>query len=261
MLLAIDIGNTHTVAGVFEQDVLRADWRVSSDPQRTMDEAGSQLRQFLTDGGFSAQAVTEIGISSVVPNLTDTYDKMARKYFGMTPVIIDPRLDLGIAIRYKDPSAVGADRLCNAVAGFARHGGPLIIVDFGTATTYDVVGASGDYLGGVIAPGIETSAADLHRRAAKLPKVELHLPPAVIGTDTAASMQSGILYGAIDALEGMIGRLQKEIREREGREATVIATGGFSQFIKAQTTVIKAVEPALVLEGVRRIVARLRSRS
>lgn len=261
MLLAIDIGNTHTVAGVFERDVLRADWRVSSDHHRTMDEAGSQLRQFLTDGGFAVNAITDIGISSVVPNLTDIYDQMAKKYFGLAPVIIDSRLDLGFAIRYKDPSAVGADRLCNAVAGFARHGGPLIIVDFGTATTYDVVGSNGDYLGGVIAPGIETSAADLHRRAAKLPKVELHLPSTIIGTDTVASMQAGILYGAIDALEGMIGRLQEAIRKSEGRTAAVIATGGFSSFIQKQTTVIKAVEPALVLEGVRMIVARVRGRS
>jgi type III pantothenate kinase len=259
MLLAIDIGNTHTVFGVFDGEHLKADWRVSSNPLRTEDEAGTQLQQFLAGSGIHFPSITDIGISSVVPNLTDIYDHMARKYFGIKPLIIGSHLDLGIAIRYTDPSAVGADRLCNAIAGYARYGGPLIIVDFGTATTYDVVGSQGDYLGGVIAPGIETSAADLHRRAAKLPKIELHLPASVLGVDTVSSMQAGILYGAIDALEGMIARLQKDVEQREGKKATVIATGGFSEFIRAQTTVISACEPALVLDGVRRIVGRVRA--
>lgn len=261
MLLAIDIGNTHTVFGVFSNDELKADWRVSSNPQRTGDEAGTQLQQLLTARSIDASAITDIGISSVVPNLTDVYADTAEKYFGITPIIIDSRLDLGIAIRYTDPTAVGADRLCNAIAGFAKYGGPLIVVDFGTATTYDVIASNGDYLGGVIAPGIETSAADLHRRAAKLPKIELHLPPTVIGVDTVSSMQAGILYGAIDGLEGMIRRLQEEIRKREGKKARVVATGGFSEFIRRQSPVIEACEPALVLDGVRRIVKRVRRRS
>ncbi len=185
---------------------------------------------------------------------------MAQKYFGHSPVIIGSHLDLGFAIRYKDPSAVGADRLCNAVAGFAKYGGPLIIVDFGTATTYDVIAANGDYLGGVIAAGVETSAADLHRRAARLPKIELHLPEQLIATDTVASMQAGILYGAIDSLEGMVKRLQHEIKTREGKEAGVIATGGFSAFISHHTQVLSATEPALVLDGVRLIVERILKR-
>ncbi|MEX1137876.1 MAG: type III pantothenate kinase [Bacteroidota bacterium] len=258
MLLAIDIGNTHTVFGIFQGKDLKADWRVSSSTQRTEDEVGTQLLQFLQGAGIETSSIQSIGISSVVPNLTDIFSHMAEKYFRKAPVIIGSHLDLGIAIRYKDPSAVGADRLCNAVAAFAKHGGPLIIVDFGTATTYDVIAANGDYLGGVIAPGIETSAADLHRRAAKLPKIELHIPKQLIGKDTVASMQAGILFGAIDSLEGMIRRLQQEIQSKGKKEAKVIATGGFSAFISRHTNVVSATEPTLVLDGVRLIVERIR---
>lgn len=258
MLLAIDIGNTHTVFGVYQGDALKADWRVSSAGQKTEDEVGAQLLQFLRGAAIEPSAVDSIGISSVVPNLTDIFSSMAKKYFKQSPIVIGSNLDLGIAIRYKDPSAVGADRLCNAVAGFAKYGGPLIIVDFGTATTYDVIATNGDYLGGVISAGVETSAADLHRRAARLPKVELHLPKQLIATDTVASMQAGILYGAIDSLEGMIGRLQREVQTVEGKEAKVIATGGFSTFMSRHTKVLSVTEPTLVLDGVRLIVDRLR---
>jgi type III pantothenate kinase len=261
MLLAIDIGNTHTVFGVYQDVKLKADWRVSSTAQKTEDEVGAQLLQFLRGGGIEPSSIHSIGMSSVVPNLTDIFSSMAKKYFGQSPVVIGSNLDLGIAIRYKDPSAVGADRLCNAVAGFAKYGGPLIIVDFGTATTYDVVAGNGDYLGGVISAGVETSAADLHRRAARLPKIELHLPKQLIATDTVASMQAGILYGAIDSLEGMIKRLQQEIQALEGKKAKVIATGGFSTFISGHTQVFFATEPTLVLDGVRLIVERLRTKN
>ncbi|HEY4613273.1 MAG TPA: type III pantothenate kinase, partial [Bacteroidota bacterium] len=184
MLLAIDIGNTHTVFGVYRGAKLMVDWRVTSIHQRTEDEVGSQILLFLEGKGIAPKTITGLAISSVVPNLTDTFAAMAKKYFRIEPVLISSALKLGITIRYDDPSSVGADRLCNAVAGYAKHGGPLIIIDFGTATTYDVVAKNGDYLGGVIAPGVETSAADLHRRAAKLPKIELHFPKTIIGADT-----------------------------------------------------------------------------
>ena len=257
MLLAIDIGNTHTVFGVYDGPQLKADWRVSSNTQRTEDEIGAQLQQFLRSGAIDPGEISAIGISSVVPDLTDIFTQMANKYFRLEPIVVGSDLDLGIAIRYDDPSAVGADRICNAIAGYRKYGGPLIIVDFGTATTYDIIAGNGDYLGGVIAPGVETSAADLHRRAAKLPKIELHLPGKALGTDTVGSMQAGILFGAIDSLEGMVTRLQGEIRKREGKEAKVIATGGFSGLISSQTSVIAACEPTLVLEGVRLIVDRV----
>lgn len=259
MLLAIDIGNTHTVFGVYDRDRLVADWRVTSSLQRTEDEVGTQLRQFLHDADIKNNAISSVGISSVVPNLTDVFQAMAVKYFRVKPVIIAAGLKMGLTLHYDDPSAVGADRICNAVAGFTKYGGPLIIIDFGTATTYDLIGFKGDYLGGVIAPGIETSAADLHRRAAKLPKIELHFPETIIATDTVSSMQAGILYGAVDAMEGMVRRLEKELEKREKKKPRVIATGGFSDLMKAHSPVIEACEPTLVLDGVRLIVERVRT--
>jgi type III pantothenate kinase len=258
MLLAIDIGNTHTVLGVFQQSTLKFDWRVTSSLQHTEDEVGAHVKLFLADAGINLKDIQGICISSVVPDLTDVFASMARKYFRKEPIIVSSSLDLGIQIRYSDPHAVGADRLCNAIAGFAKYGGPLIVIDFGTATTYDVIATNGNYLGGVIAPGIETSAGDLHRRAAKLPKVELHFPSTIIGTDTASSMQAGILYGAVDSMEGMVGRLQAELLKREGSEGKLIATGGFSKFISEHSTLPIRWEPSLVLEGVRLVYDRVR---
>jgi type III pantothenate kinase len=262
MILAIDIGNTHTVLGVFDGSKLLFDWRVTSSPQQTEDEVGTYVRLFLANAGINPDLINGIGISSVVPDLTDIFAAMAQKYFKADPVIVSSSLNLGIKVHYDDPKVVGADRLCNAVAGFAKYGGPLIVIDFGTATTYDVIAKNGDYLGGVIAPGIETSATDLHRRAAKLPKVELHLPAGTIGTDTTSSMQAGILYGAIDSMEGMVRRLQEDIIKREGQKAQLIATGGFSKFIASHTSLPLKWEPSLVLEGVRRVYERIsKSRS
>ncbi len=257
MLLAIDIGNTHTVFGVFSKSKLIAEWRVTSSHPGTEDEVGTQLMAFLQQFKISPRKIDGICISSVVPNLTDTYVAMSEKYFGHSPVVVSAGLDLGIRILYDDPSQVGADRLCNAIAGFSKYRGPLIIIDFGTATTFDIVATNGDYLGGVIAPGIETAAIDLHRRAAKLPKVELHFPKSIIATDTVSSMQAGIMYGAVDSMEGIVGRLQKEIRKREGHPAKVIATGGFSKLMSQHSTVIQACEPSLVLDGVRMIYERV----
>lgn len=258
MILTIDIGNTHTVMGVFERAKLLHDWRLTSSSHYTEDEVGISVRQLLRDAGIRENGITGIGISSVVPDLTDVFASMVRKYFKLEPIIVSSELDLGISIRYDDPRAVGADRLCNAVAGYAKYRGPLIVIDFGTATTYDVVARNGDYLGGVIAPGIETSAVDLHRRAAKLPKVELHFPSRVMGTDTAGSMQSGILYGALDSMEGMVRRLQAEVVKREGVEAQLVATGGFSGFICDHSPLPIHWEPSLVLDGIRLIYERVR---
>jgi type III pantothenate kinase len=257
MLLAIDIGNTHTVFGIYRKAKLIADWRVTSMLQRTEDEVGTQVRLFLKEADIPLKEIYGVGISSVVPNLTDIFSMMARKYFGVEPLIISSSLVLGIAIQYDDPNSVGADRICNAVAGFAAFGGPLIIIDFGTATTYDVVNGKGDYLGGVIAPGIETSAVDLHRRAAKLPKIELHFPKTTIGKDTVSSMQAGILYGAVDAMEGMVERIQTELKKRDRKKATVIATGGFAQLMASHSPTISQCVPSLVLDGVRLIYERI----
>jgi type III pantothenate kinase len=253
MILAIDIGNTHTVIGIYNGTKLLGDWRVTSFVTRTEDEFGALVKQFCEDAKISLKKISSIGIASVVPNLTDACVKMSRKYFVLEPIVVSSELDLGIKILYDDPSAVGADRLCNAVAGFVKYKGPLVIVDFGTATTFDVVSKNGEYLGGVITAGIETSAGELHRRAAKLPKIDLKFPDKVIGTNTVNSMQAGILYGALDSMETMIRRISKELDDYP----TVIATGGFSGTMKKQSKVINKHEPTLVLEGIRLIVERI----
>jgi type III pantothenate kinase len=260
MFIAIDIGNTHTVIGAYKKTKLLGDWRLTSMLQRTEDEISTLVKSFLAQVNINTDEVDGVGISSVVPNLTDIYSAMAKNYFHTEPIIISGSLDLGIKIHYDNPLLVGADRLCDAVAGYAKYGGPLIIVDFGTATTYDVIASNGDYLGGVIAPGIETSAIDLHRRAAKLPKIELHLPENVIGTDTISSMQAGILLGAIDAMIGMVKRIKGELRKRGSKKVIVIATGGFSDLVSKQTHVIQHIEPYLVLDGVRLICEKAKRR-
>jgi type III pantothenate kinase len=255
MILAIDIGNTHTVFGIFEKHKLLGDWRVTSFVSRTEDELGALVRTFCEGAGISHKKITAVGISSVVPNLTDIAISMSKKYFKLDPIVVSASLPLGLKILYEDPHAVGADRLCNAVAAHAKFKGPLVIVDFGTATTFDVISDKGDYLGGIIAAGIETSAGELHRRAAKLPKIDLHFPPKIIGTNTVNSMQAGILYGALDAMESMIRRISKELDDYP----TVIATGGFSQFMTQQSKLINKCEPTLVLDGIRIIVERMQA--
>ncbi len=261
LFLAIDIGNTHTVLGIYNAARLLSDWRLTSALQRTADEISVPVLQFLSMAGVAPKSITGVGISSVVPDLTDVYRSMVQTHFHVDPLIVGSDLDLGFRILYEDPKAVGADRLCNAVAGYEKYGGPLIIIDFGTATTYDVVATNGDYLGGVIAPGIETSAADLHRRAAKLPKIGLQLPATIIGTDTVSSMQAGILWGAVDSMEGMVTRIQHVVSKQERTRATVIATGGFSSFVSRHSRTIEHVEPTLVLEGIRLIHERIRRRA
>ncbi len=246
-LLAIDIGNTHTVLGMFQGTTLLGEWRLSSSKHRTSDELWQLLKGFLADAGIPLESITAAGIASVVPHATPAVQSLIEERLRIRPLLIsgaDPHL---IRNRYIDPSAVGADRICNAVAGFAQYGGPLIIIDFGTATTFDVVGEEGDYLGGTIALGIESQASALHRRTAKLPKIDLRTPPQVIGRDTVSSMQSGILYGAVDAVQGMIARVRNELRH----DARVIATGGLSSIIAPLCPSINALEPSLVLKGIR----------
>ncbi len=253
MILTIDIGNTHTVFGIYNGSKLLGDWRVTSFVTRTEDEAGMLIKQFCDDARVPLKKITSIGISSVVPNLTDVLVRMCQKYFKKEPIVISADIDLGIKVMYDDPSAVGADRLCNAVAGFAKYKGPVVIVDFGTATTFDVVSKHGEYLGGVIMAGVETTATELHRRAARLPKVDLKFPEKVIGTNTVSSMQAGILYGALDSMETMIRRISKELDDYP----TVIATGGFSEMMKQQSKIVNKHEPTLVLDGIRLIVERI----
>jgi type III pantothenate kinase len=253
MLLAIDVGNTHTVLGIYDGERLVADWRMASLTHRTVDENWLTIKSFCTDANIPLAEIDGVGISSVVPDLTDVFESLARKYFKVEPVTVTASLDLGMRVLYTDPAAVGADRLCNAIAGFRKYGGPLVVLDFGTATTFDVIAASGDYLGGVITLGLDSTASELHRRAAKLPKIELRFPPSVIGKETEASMQSGVMFGTVDAVEGIIRRIAAEL----GGKPKVIATGGLSGIIAAHTSVIDACEPSLVLDGVRLIYERV----
>ncbi|MDI6803656.1 MAG: type III pantothenate kinase [Bacteroidota bacterium] len=249
MLLSIDIGNTHTVVGVFNKEKLISHWRLSSTITRTEDECFLIVKLLCEQINLPLINMGGVIISSVVPNLTDIFKRMAEKYFQVKPVIVSAALRLGIKIKYDDPTAVGADRLCNAVAAYKKYGGPAIVVDFGTATTFDVISPRGDYLGGVISPGIETAGGELHRRAARLPKIELHFPENVIGKNTVESMQSGIMYGALDAMEGMIKRIENKL----GKKAHILATGGYSKFICQKSTFKIHCEPWLVLEGARLI--------
>lgn len=249
MLLSIDIGNTHTVIGIFNKDKLAAHWRLSSTITRTEDESFLIVKLLCEQINFPLSKIDGLVISSVVPNLTDIFERLAKKYFHVKPVIISAALKLGIKVKYADPMAVGADRLCNAVAAYQKYGGPAIVVDFGTATTYDVISPRGDYLGGVISPGIETAGGELHRRAARLPKIELHFPVNVIGKNTVESMQSGIMFGALDAMEGMIKRIENKL----GRKAHILATGGYSKFVCQKSAFKIHCEPWLVLEGARLI--------
>jgi type III pantothenate kinase len=257
MFIAIDIGNTHTVIGAYTGETLTTSIRVSSTSRLTKNKFCKNILSLLAEEGIDARKIDGVGISSVVPNLTDIYASLSKKFFHQESLIVSAYLNLGITIHYNNPKSVGADRLCNTIAGYAKYGGPLIIIDFGTATTYDIVASNGDYLGGVIAPGIETSAADLHKRTAKLPKVDLHLPNSIISTDTVSSMQTGILWGAVDAMTGMVHRIQSELQQVEAKKALVIATGGFSKFVADHSQLIQHVETSLVLDGIRLIYDRV----
>ena len=255
MLLAVDIGNTHTGLGVFQHDRLIATHRLSTSRSRSAEDTWTAISPFLAGAGISPRTLTGFGISSVVPEATKAFETMARDQLHADPVTVSGGLPLGIKIMYDDPESLGADRICSAVAGFRKYGGPLIIIDAGTATTYNVVSEQGDFLGGVIALGFGTQAAELHRRTARLPEIELKPPPSVIAQSTREAMQAGIVIGGIEALEGLVRR----IRDQLGTPAKVIATGGLSQQVALLSPVITACEPYLVLEGVQLIVERLQS--
>ncbi len=256
MLLAIDIGNTQIAAGVFKEKELVAHWRLSSTRERTEDETWILMHSICQAHGFELGDAKGVVISSVVPDMIPTFEKMATKYLSTEPVIVRHDLDLGIKILYENPASVGADRLCNAVGGYEKYGGPLIVVDLGTATTFDVISRHAEYLGGIIAPGIETSAFVLHQRAAKLPRVELRFPEKIIGTSTETSMQSGLMFGAVEMIDGFVHRINEEL----GEKATTIATGGLSRLILNKLTSVDALEPFLTLEGMLIIYEKIRRR-
>lgn len=245
MLIAFDIGNTNTVAGVFEKDTLRQKFRYHTSNIETADELASKISMLLKDKEINKKDITSVIVCSVVPPLTGAYVGIAKPLFGADPIVVGPGVKTGIALLYDNPREVGADRIANTVGGFVRYGGPLIVVDLGTAITFDAVSAKGEYLGGVIAPGIDTSMASLSKRAAQLPQVGLEKPSKVIGKNTVAAMQSGAVFGFC----GLIDTIARKMQAEMGGHPKVVATGGQSYWLKEVSETIEAVDPDLTLFG------------
>ena len=245
MLLAVDVGNTNIMVGVFDDREITVCWRLATDWNSTEDELGMTIKSLLQHSGLSAGDISAVAISSVVPPLIYSLEKMAQKFFGVKPLLVRPDMQTGLEIHLDNPQELGADRIVNALAGFNLYGGPLIIVDFGTATTFCAISEKGHYLGGAIAPGIGISVEVLFEKAAKLPRVELVCPPAVIGKNTIASLQSGIIYGFVGQVDGIVQRMAAEF----ATPPLVVATGGFASLIARESKTIVQVNPLLTLEG------------
>ena len=240
MLLAIDVGNTQTVLGLFDGSELREHWRLATDRERTGDELG-----VLISGLLDTEAVDGICLSSTVPALVQSYELVAERWLRAPLLTMGPGVKTGIAIRYDDPREVGPDRIVNAVAAVERYGAPCIVVDFGTSTNFDVISAEGEYVGGVLAPGVEISMDALFARAARLFRVEFVEPPSAIGKNTAASLQSGLVYGFAGQVDGIVDRIRAELRV----EAQAVGTGGLAELIAPHSRTIGRVDPFLTLAG------------
>ena len=253
MLLAVDIGNTNTVLGVFDRDKLKDFFRVSTKHSLTVDDCGLLINQLLKE---NKKGIKGMIICSVVPYLTSVYQEMSQKYLQVEPVIVSTRLPLGIKVLYDNPSQVGADRLANAVAAYQIYGGPAIVVDLGTATTFDVVSEKGEYLGGAIAPGLEGSISILVQKAAQLSKIDLKKPKDVIGKSTEESLRSGIFYGTL----GQIDTIVKRIKKKLAGKVKVIATGGLAPLIASESETIKETDPGLTLKGLNIIYKRIKAK-
>jgi len=263
MLLVIDVGNTNTVLGVYarvakvqagddseESDQykrLLANWRVATSRTSTVDEYGVLFRNLFSMAGLESKGIHGIVVSSVVPPLDPVLRQVCERYFNLRPIFIEPGVKTGMPVHYDNPAEVGADRIVNAVAAFEKYGGPCVVVDFGTATTFDCVSAKGEYLGGVICPGIGISADALFERTARLPRVEIRKPARVIGSNTVGSLQSGLYYGYVGLIDGILERLLGEL----GQDANVIATGGLGPLIATGSKYMKNVDEFLTLEGLR----------
>jgi type III pantothenate kinase len=254
LLLTVDAGNTNTVLGLHEGASLKAHWRLTTRREQTADEYGILVRNLFASSAVEPRSIEGVAIASVVPPLTPVLVELARLYLGLEPLVVEPGVRTGMPILYEPPGDVGADRIVNGVAAIAAYGGPVIIVDFGTATTFDVVTRKGEYVGGVICPGIGISADALFQRAARLPRVDIRNPGRVIGRSTVGSIQSGLYYGYAEMVQGIIGRIRAEL----GEPALVVATGGLAESLAADIPAIEAVDPALTLTGLRLIWERNR---
>ena len=247
MLLVLDVGNTNTVLGLYDKAELRANWRVATTKTQTVDEYGVIFRNLFSMDSIDAKQVGGIIISSVVPPLDSTLRQVCEKYFKVKPLFVEPGVKTGMPVKYENPAEVGADRIVNGVAAFEKYGGPCIVVDFGTATTFDAISKNGDYLGGVIAPGLGISADALFERTARLPRIDIRKPERVIGSTTVGSLQSGLYFGYLGLVDGILERLLKEM----GKETKVIATGGLAELISGGSKYISSVDDLLTLEGLR----------
>lgn len=255
MLLVVDVGNTNIVFGVYKNEELQYNWRIATYKEKTSDEYGLLFEQIFKYHSLCPKDVKDVIISSVVPTLMHTLSAMSIKYFNKEPKIVGPGIKTGMNIKYDNPKEVGADRIVNAVAGYEKYGGPLIIVDFGTAITFCAISKEGEYLGGAITPGISISSEALFLRTAKLPKVEISKPESVIAKNTVNSIQAGLVYGYIGLVDFIIERIMEELKE-EGEVETVVATGGFSSLIASESKYINKIDKLLTLEGLRIIYGR-----
>ncbi len=252
MLLVIDVGNTNTSLGVYEAEKLVAHWRLTTARERTVDEYGVHARNLFELAGIDFKQITAVAVASVVPPLNFTLRRMSEDYFQRSPLFVDHTTDTGIPILYNPPSDVGADRIVDAVAAVHKYGAPCIIVDFGTATTFDAINARGEYMGGVITPGITISSDALFARTARLPRVEIKRPTSVIGSSTIGSMQSGLYYGYAGLVDGILKRMREEL----GDAARIIATGGLAPLIATGSEFIQEIDDTLTLEGLRLVYER-----
>jgi type III pantothenate kinase len=253
VLLAVNVGNTNTVLGVFHGAHLEHQWSASTEPERTADELAVLFGGLLEQAGLSfSKQITGVVISSVVPRCTSALRDMVTRYFNFPPVVVEPGTRTGVPILTDNPRELGADRVVNALAAFERHGGPCIVIDFGTATTYDVVSERGEFLGGAIAPGVQTKNASLSRETARLPQVELAPPRGGVGKNTVEAIQSALIYGSAAEADGMVERMRKEL----GGSATVVATGGLAPLIVPHCQFVDEHDPWLTLEGLRLVFER-----